>query len=93
MRQIKTFGEWETIPAPELSPTSIKTRLTAAGTIDVSNAKTITFDADAADAQLNTGSTASTTNYLTLSGNQSFAIHKDLETLYINQPCGYSLDQ
>lgn len=66
-------------------------RLSGAGAIALSSGQTITFDADAADAQLNEGTTADASNYLVLGGGDSWTAGHGVTSVYINQACGYNI--
>ena len=78
------------VQAPVLQDDNIK-RLSAAGSIDVSEAFLITFDSDAEGAKLNLGSSADASDYFVLSGGDSFFIGKDVDDIYVDTICGYIL--
>ena len=85
-----SVGRKNPLQAPPLKADNIK-RLSAAGSIDVTSAGHVTFDSDAADGQLNLGSTADASDYYVLLGGDSFGIAPDVTAIYVNQACGYIL--
>ena len=86
---MKSNGTTNDIPCPSI--TGSIPRLSAAGSIDVTNARSISFDADADGLQLNYGSSADASNFWTLSAGDSFAFGDTVAAIYVNGACGYTL--
>jgi len=73
-------------------PITTTPRLGAAGSIDVSDAKVIKFDADCDGLQMNPGTTADASDYHVLSASEAYAIGDGVTNIYVNGSCGYILD-
>ena len=72
-------------------PITTLPRLSAAGSIDVSDATVIKFDADCDGLELSIGTSASATNYHTLSASEAYTIGNGVTDLYVSGACGYEL--
>lgn len=87
MKRTKTASD---IPCPSISGDIH--RLASAGSIDVTDARSISFDADADGLQLNYGDTADAANYWVLMAGDSFYFKDKVTSIYVNGSCGYTLD-
>ncbi len=87
---MKQNGLESSYPCPALSADNIK-RLSAAGSIDTSSARIITFDSTAADVQMNIGSTVDSSDYFALVGGGSYSID-DIDAVYCDAALGYILN-
>ncbi len=80
----------DSVQTPVIKAGSID-RLSGAGAIALVSGQTITFDADAADAQFNEGAAADASNYMVLSGGESWTAGHGVTSVYVNQACGYNI--
>ena len=80
----------DSIQLPVLKSDNIG-RLTAAGAIDVSNARVIVFDFDGDALKLNVGTAADATNYFTIYPGAAFVLSPDVTSVYVSGACGYLL--
>ena len=78
------------IQCPQL-PNDDFSRLSGAGAIDVTDYSLICFDADSDSLQINKGSSADASNYLTMPANACYGIDDDLTSVYVNGAVGYIL--